>query len=359
MKSKDWLDNTFWPGMGVLALTPAYFAIRATAHHITYRTCTYEKHPLMLEAYGYMSYAVISVTYVCLLALLLGGAFKAFQGISRWRKRTRAESVKRRASAATDTKSLQTLLQPIQGRAPDLDIRVRPYSISFLLLHCLVKFLRFWPALLLTALVNPVFVAVVCVIAGFGGGAGAAYWLKEELCLPALPLWIAGLTCVGVGIFFANGLGNWLSNKENGKILSQRVWERIMTTPEPVRKRLASSRCNSNRYFFEGKVVRGIDNDSGSRMFKRNDNGCTFRTSAKNSCMFTFTHVFETRKRTLHMYVVQGKAKTVVKYVRIRFPRRETSDIAAEVIALNLVSEFSPLSLLLRTATAVSKGGQA
>ena len=353
------MKSTFWPGMGVLALTPAYFAIRATAHHITYRTCTYEKHPLMLEAYGYMSYAVISVTYVCLLALLLGGAFKAFQGISRWRKRTRAESVKRRASAATDTKSLQTLLQPIQGRAPDLDIRVRPYSISFLLLHCLVKFLRFWPALLLTALVNPVFVAVVCVIAGFGGGAGAAYWLKEELCLPALPLWIAGLTCVGVGIFFANGLWNWLSVQSSGGLLCERVWKRIFGTPPRIQKRLQSSPAGQTWQYLRNKLINSISHDTSTRLYKTNVNGCSFSTSAKEVPRTTVTQAYDFSSRTLHIYASQGKAKSIVFYAQVRLPWRESLDTSTEAVALTLVSEFSPLSLLLRTATAVSKGGQA
>lgn len=337
-KKKGWLDSLVWPVVGVLALLPAYFAVRSTLDHFTYRTCAFEKYPNILQAYGYITYTVVSITYFISIALALGCLAIAGQKVLRWnRKRVREAAVyKKHAPRAEPVPAPE----PIPFRELDMDLQLKSPEYWFWILQSVLKFLRFWPAFLLMLVTSSVFVILFFGVASVGTGIGVGLLLKEELCLPALPCAVSGIATVIVGIWLTSLLNGFVMQRdEDRRDLSSRLWHRIFDTPPHVRKRLSWATAHYANTRFRYDTSNGLCQLPGVLSSDHTDNGSVLKLAGSKRPL-RFTAQYDAKTRFLYLYVTRKGTERALALIRVQFPKRAISDMHLNELARHVFTEI-------------------
>jgi len=358
-KSKDWLDSLVWPVVGVLALLPAYHAVRMTLRHFTFQTCAYERHPLILQAYGYTSYALVGIMYFLVFTLVFGGLFYAYCGTAKAWRQHRENSKSNKVLVDHEREFAQSLLKPIRDRKPDVKIKLRSVPLWLLALNFVVKFLRFWPAAIFSLLCSPGFVVIATVCGGIAGGVFTAKALEDALCLPAFPLWLVGLTVFAFSIYIANWLGDVTGGPRYGKKPYQKVWSAIWNTSDSWQQRLKTcgSRYASDELHYGIRLA--VGNDANVRAFKRQDHGISFKTAEKTSKVTTISYIYNSTARTFHIYATQNQMKKVLYLSCVQFPRRAVSEQHLKQVSEQMLAAFSLTALSALSVTEPANGDKA
>jgi hypothetical protein len=286
-----------------------------------------------------MTYTIVGLAYFFGLALALGCSFIGLQKVRKWHRKRSAKAREQKKQ----TPATKPAPEPIPLRKLDMDLQLRSPSYLFFAMHMVLKFLRFWPAMLLAIVTSSPFVTIIFALSAIVAAAGTCWLLQTELCLPILPSAVACVAVFFAGIWLTAILNGLVMRKnEHGHVLSVRIWRRIMDAPQHVRERLEwASRhyaCTRFRYDTSNALVR----ISGLQHTHQTDTGSSYQFIDARKKTISFSVQYEAKTRLLHLYVTQAGTERALALVRVQFPRFWISDMhlneLASQVSTNIVA---------------------